>query len=77
MAADHDTRNARKGQTAALVIAGAMVFWLLANVFGPQWGLPIKYAFLIDFAVMAAMIWALVLTYQIWRARQTSNADKG
>jgi hypothetical protein len=37
-------------------------------------GLPGRFALLFDFAAMAALIWALVNIYQIWRARQ---ADKG
>lgn len=66
---------ARKGRIAGLVIAGAMVLWLLANLLGREMGLPARYAFLFDFAAIGALIWALVVVYQIWRARQTGNTN--
>ena len=64
---------ARKGQVVALVIAGAMLFWLIMQWAGPWLGLAGRYALLIDLAVMAAMLWSLVLTWQIWRARQNGK----
>ena len=36
-------------------------------------GLSPRYAFLFDFAAIAALIWALVVTYQIWRARRDNR----
>ncbi|MGV6839435.1 MAG: DUF5337 domain-containing protein [Planktomarina sp.] len=68
-----DKSISRKGQTAGLVIAFSMSFWVLMQWVGPSIGLAGRYALLIDLAVMAAMVWALVVTFQIWRARQ----DKG
>jgi hypothetical protein len=64
---------ARKGQTVGLVIAGTMLIWLAANWAGPALGLPGRYAFLIDLLALAALFWAMVVTYQIWQARR---ADK-
>lgn len=63
----------RKGQTVGLVIAGTMLIWLAANWVGPALGLPGRYAILIDFLALAALFWAMVVTYQIWQARR---ADK-
>ncbi|NNE53664.1 MAG: DUF5337 domain-containing protein [Sulfitobacter sp.] len=63
----------RKGQTAGLVIAGTMLIWLAANWVGPALGLPGRYAILIDLLALAALFWAMVVTYQIWQARK---ADK-
>lgn len=71
----NDQQIAKQGRTAALIIAGTMLFWLIMQWAGPAIGLPGHYAFLIDLAVMAAMIYALFLTVQIWRAR--ARADKG
>tara|TARA_B100000780_G_scaffold272180_1_gene234042 strand:- start:2321 stop:2461 length:141 start_codon:yes stop_codon:yes gene_type:complete len=34
-----------------------------------------RYMLLLDFAVMAAMVWSLVVTFQIWRTRR--DAGKG
>lgn len=65
-----DAAIARKGRIAALVIAGSVSLWVLAQWIGPAVGLPLRYAFLVDFAALAALFWALVVTYQIWRARQ-------
>ncbi|QFT60280.1 hypothetical protein FIU94_15740 [Sulfitobacter sp. THAF37] len=63
----------RKGQVVALVVAGTMLFWIAANWAGPAMGLPGRYALLIDFAALAALFWALVLTYQIWQARRSAD----
>lgn len=65
-----DERIARKGRIAGLVIAGTMLIWLAANLMGPSLGLPGRYAYLFDLAALAALIWAMVVIYQIWRARQ-------
>jgi hypothetical protein len=65
-----DDAIARKGRMAALVIAGSVTIWVLAQWVGPAIGLPVRFAFLVDFAALAALFWALVVTYQIWRARQ-------
>ena len=61
---------ARKGRTAALVIAGAMLIWLAAQWAGPQLGLAGRYALLIDFAALAAFVWAFIVALQIRRARR-------
>ena len=72
MSEQSDKAQARKGQTVGLVIAGTMLIWLGANWIGPRLGLPDRYVFLFDFAALAAFFWAMVVTYQIWRA---SRAD--
>ncbi len=65
-----EQQMARKGRMVALVIAGTMLIWMAAQVVGRAAGLPGRYALLLDFAAIAALIWALVNIYQIWRARQ-------
>ncbi|MBE3638727.1 DUF5337 domain-containing protein [Mangrovicoccus algicola] len=80
--ADHprsetDARLARKGRTAGLVIAVSMVAWLGAQLIGGWLGLPARYAFLIDFAAIAALIWALVVTWQLWQARGGPRPPNG
>jgi len=67
---ERDTSLAKKGQTVGLVIAITMVIWLIANIAGPQLGLPIRYALLFDFAALAALFWAMVVIWQMWQARQ-------
>lgn len=61
---------ARQGRTVALVIAGSMLFWIVAQWLGPQLGVAGRYAILIDLLVLAALFWSMVVTYQIWRKRQ-------
>ncbi|MAY34139.1 MAG: hypothetical protein CMM86_16225 [Rhodovulum sp.] len=62
----------RQGRTAAIVIAGAMVLWMLAQFLGAKLGIAPRFMFLIDMATLAAFFWALVVTYQIWRLRRTN-----
>jgi spore maturation protein SpmA len=72
--ADLDPKAAaisRKAKRVALVIAGTMLIWLGGQRIGGELGLPPKYALLIDLAAMAGFIWAMVVTYQIWRASRT------
>ena len=62
-----DLADARQARFAALVMAGAMLAWLGLQWLGSRLGWPAPLAFLIDFAALAAFIFALVLTYRIWR----------
>ena len=64
---------AKKGRIVALVIAGSMLLWILAQWIAPMLGVPGRFVFLFDFAVLAALIWSMVVTYQIWRARQDTK----
>lgn len=73
MSTPTDSQLSRKGRVAGLVIAGTMVAWLAAQWLGGQMGWPARYVFLFDFAAIGALIWALVVTYQIWRARRDNQ----
>lgn len=72
---NHSDSEARKGRVVALVIAGAMVLWLIAQWLGKAMGLPGRFALLFDFAAIAALIWALVVSLQIWRARRNNQGQ--
>ncbi|WP_108263590.1 DUF5337 domain-containing protein [Mangrovicoccus ximenensis] len=74
---DEEIRLARKGRRAALVVAGTMVLWVLVQLAGANFGLPVRLAFLFDFAAIAAFVWALVVTYQLWQARGSSRPPNG
>ena len=65
-----DIRLARKARLVALVIVVTMLGWMAAQWLGGRLGLEARYAFLFDFAALAAFIWALAVTWQIWRARR-------
>ncbi|MCA8881176.1 MAG: DUF5337 domain-containing protein [Rhodobacteraceae bacterium] len=66
-------RAARKARLAALVIAGTMVLWMGAQVLGGTFGWPARFAFLFDFAALAGLFWALVVTYQVWQDRRSDG----
>jgi len=70
-----DQQIARKGRHVALVIAGAMVIWFGAGLLGAALGLPGRFALLLDFAALAALIYAFFNIYQIWRLRQGNNQN--
>ncbi|MCC6006498.1 MAG: DUF5337 family protein [Rhodobacteraceae bacterium] len=59
-----------QARVAGVVIVVAMVAWMGASVLGGAMGLPPRFAFLFDFAALAAFFWALVVLFQVWRARQ-------
>jgi len=68
-----DQELARRGRMVSLVIAGTILIWLALNVIGRAAGLPGRFALLFDFAALAALIWAMVNIFQIWRARQDNK----
>ena len=70
---DTEKALAQQGRTVALVIAGSMLFWIVAQWIAPKLGMPGRYALLIDFAVLAALFWSMVVTYKIWRTRQNTK----
>lgn len=67
---DTDRRIARQARVAGLTIAGTMLIWLLVQVIGREYDWAARWAFLFDFAALAAFVWALVVTYRIWRLRR-------
>ncbi|MDB2501107.1 DUF5337 domain-containing protein [Planktomarina temperata] len=75
MHSEKDHIQAKKGRTASLVIAGAMLIWLAMQWAAVQLDISSRYMLLLDLAVMAAMVWSLIVTFQIWRSRR--DADKG
>jgi hypothetical protein len=72
-AQDRDRRMARKGRTVGVVIAATMLIWMAAQWLGAQMEWPIRFVFLFDLAAIAAFVWALVVTYQIWRMRRDNQ----
>ena len=75
MSKELDQQIARKGRHAAVVIAVAMMAWFGAGLLGGALGLPGRYALLFDFAALAALIYALVNIYQMWRLSQINNQN--
>jgi hypothetical protein len=65
-----DAHRARQARLVAYVLVGTMALWLGAQWLGGALGWDTRYVFLFDFAAIAAFVWAIVVTYQIWRGRQ-------
>ena len=68
---DLDRHLARQTRLVAFVIAGTAVLWVGAHWLGGQMGWQTRFAFLFDLAAIAAFVWAMVVTYRIWRQRRT------
>jgi uncharacterized membrane protein len=67
---DPDAPLRRQIRRAAIVIAATMVLWMGAQALGAQLGWPVRLVFLFDLAAIAALVWALIVTYWVWRARK-------
>lgn len=65
-----DLQRARQARLVGIVLAATIVLWMGAQVLGGHLGLEARFVFLFDLAAIAAFVWALVVTYQIWRGRQ-------
>ncbi|MCR9069314.1 MAG: DUF5337 domain-containing protein [Rhodobacteraceae bacterium] len=60
----------RQIRLAAIVMAATMVLWMGAQVAGGALGLPARFVFLFDFAAIGGLVWALSVTYFVWKARR-------
>ncbi len=65
-----DVHRARQARLVGIVLAVTMVLWMGAQFLGGKLGLETRFVFLFDLAAIAAFVWALVVTYQIWRGRR-------
>jgi uncharacterized membrane protein len=66
---------AGQARLVAVVLMAAMVLWVGGQWLGGYLGWEARFAFLIDFAALAAFIWALVVTFRI-RSRQKAGRRK-
>jgi hypothetical protein len=65
-----DAKRAAQARQVAVVLAVTMLLWMGAQWLGGRMGWETRFVFLFDFAALAAFLWALVVTYQIWRGRR-------
>ncbi len=68
-----DRTLARQARVVSLVIAGTMILWMAAQWLGGKLGLPERYVFLFDLFALAGFLWALIVTWQIWRRGRTNE----
>jgi hypothetical protein len=73
MMSDPSDTQARKGRFTAMVIAGTAVLWVLASLIGAEYGWSNRTRALVDMLALGGFIWAFVLIYQLWRARQSNQ----
>jgi Family of unknown function (DUF5337) len=69
-----DMATARQARLVAIVFVVTILGWMLAQLIGAQAGLDPRFAFLFDLAALAAFIWGLIVTYQIWRKRRAEGS---
>lgn len=67
---EDERRTARQARIVALVISLTMLAWMAAQWLGGEIGLEARYVFLFDMLALAAFLWALIVTWQIWRKRR-------
>jgi membrane-associated PAP2 superfamily phosphatase len=67
---DPDKILARQARLVSIVIAVTMLGWMGAQWAGGRLGLPDRYVFLVDLFALAGFLWALIVTFQIWRKRR-------
>ena len=65
-----EARRAREARLVGIVLAVTMALWLGGQWLGGKLGLEARYVFLFDLMAIAGFVWALVVTYRIWRGRQ-------
>ena len=70
-----DMALAREARQVAVVIAASMILWLGAQWLGGRAGWDTRYVFLFDLAALAAFIWALVVTWRIWRRQKRPRGN--
>ena len=70
---EEDKRLARQARLVSIVIAATMVLWMGAQWLGGYLGLPARFVFLVDLFALAGFLWALIVTFQIWRRRRENG----
>lgn len=69
-----ERRRRAQIRLAAIVMAATMALWMGAQALGGQLGLPARFVFLLDFAAIAALIWALSVVFFVWKGRRDDRA---
>ena len=72
-AQDKQTEIVAQALQAAVVIAATMVVWMGAQWLGGQLGWQARFVFLFDLAALAAFVWAIYVTFRIWRMRRENQ----
>ncbi len=65
-----EAKLASQMRLVGIVLAATIILWMGLQWLGGQLGWQARFVFLFDLAALAAFVWALVVTYRIWRQRQ-------
>ena len=63
----------RQARVVSIVIALTTILWMAAQWLGGKLGLPDEYVFLFDLFALAGFLWALIVTWQIWRKSREND----
>ncbi len=72
---EREKQLARLGRVVSIVIAATMILWMGAQWLGGRMGLPDEYVFLFDLFALAGFLWAIFVTFQLWRKRRELEKD--
>ena len=72
-AQDKHTKIVAQVRQVAVIIAATMVVWMGAQWLGGQLGWQARFVFLFDLAALAAFVWAIYVTFRIWRMRRDNQ----
>lgn len=61
--------DAAQMRLAAVVIAAAMIGWIVLQWLAKQYGWAPRWVFLVDLLAIGAFVWSLLVTWRIWRRR--------
>ena len=64
----------KQGRLAFFVIIATGIVWVGINLTGPALGLPVRFAFLADFAALAAFLWAFLVLLRVWRGQSREGS---
>ncbi|MCY4463427.1 MAG: DUF5337 family protein [Albidovulum sp.] len=68
-AGSRDARKNARTRVGAIAVIATMILWMALSFGGGKLGLPIRYAFLLDFAALAAFAWAIAVMWPSLRER--------
>ncbi len=70
---EQSRENGRLARQISIVIAATMILWMAAQWIGGALGLPEEYVFLADLFALAGFLWALIVTWQLWRKTRRND----
>ncbi len=73
MTKDAEKNQRKQTRLASYVMIGSVVLLMAGSWLGGVLGLPVRFAFLIDFAALAGFAFAMIVLFRVWRARQNNG----